>query len=180
MGVEWYTRTAGEKNSYKQDYSNWTRFWRREFPRQAKPEGVLTTKSIILTGNVKRSFSSRNVCVCICCSVAQSCLIFCDPVDWSTPDFVLFYHLLELAQTHVHWVCDAIQPSHPLSSLSPPTFNLSQIRALSNESALHIGWPKYCSFHFSISPSNEYSGLSLFVTDWFDLLAVQRTLKSLL
>ena len=64
-----------------------------------------------------------------------------------------------VAQTHVHWVGDAVQPSHPLSSPSPPAFNLPSIRIFSNESSLRIRWPKYCSFNFSISPSNEYSGL---------------------
>ena len=93
---------------------------------------------------------------------------------------VPLHQLPEFTQTHVHWVGDAIQPSHPLSSPSPPAFNLSQHRVLSNESALHISWPKYWSFSFSISLSNEYSGLIYFRTDWFDLLAGQRTLKSLL
>ena len=88
--------------------------------------------------------------------------------------------LLESTQTHVHQVGDAIQPSHSLSSPSPPAFNLSHIRVFSNESALHIRWPKYWSFSFSISPSNEYSGLISFRIDWSELLAVQETLKSLL
>ena len=65
--------------------------------------------------------------------------------------------LLELAQTHVHWVGDAIQPSHPLLSPSRPAFNLSRHQGLSNESALCIRWPDYCSFSFSINPSNDYS-----------------------
>ena len=85
--------------------------------------------------------------------------------------------LLELAQTHVHQVGDDIQPSHPLLSPSPPAFNLSRIRVFSSESVLHIRWPKYYSFNFSISPSNEYSGLISFRMDWFDLLAIQGTLK---
>ena len=76
-------------------------------------------------------------------------------------------------------VGEAIQPSHPLSSPSPPAFNLSQHQGLSSESVLHITWPKYWSFSFSISPSNEYSGLISFRMDWLDLLAVQRTLKGL-
>ena len=87
--------------------------------------------------------------------------------------------LLEFSQTHVHQVGDAIQQSHPLSSPSP-ALNLSQHWNLSNESALLIRWPKYWNFSFSISPSNEYSGLISFRIDWFDLLAVPGTLKSLL
>ena len=87
--------------------------------------------------------------------------------------------LPELAQTHVHWVSDAIQPSHPLSTLLLLPSVFPSIRVFFNESALRIRWPKYWSFSFSISPSNEYSGLIYFSIDWFDL-AVQGTLKSLL
>ena len=78
-----------------------------------------------------------------------------------------------LLKTHVHWIGDAIQPSHPLSSHSPPAFNLSNIRVFSSESVLHIRWPNYWSFSFSISPSNEYSGLISFRIDLLDLFAVQ-------
>ena len=90
------------------------------------------------------------------------------------------HQLPEFTQTHVHQVGDAIQPSHPLSSPSTPTFNLSQHQGLSNVSVLHIRWPKYWNFSFNISPSNEYSGMISFRMDWLDLLAVQETLKSLL
>ena len=113
----------------------------------------------------------------ICCSVAQSCPILCDPMDCSTPGFLVLHHFLELAETHVHQVSDAIQPSHPLSSLSSI---FPSIRVFSNEPALRIRWPKYQSFSFSISPSTEYSGLISFRIDWLDLFAVQGTLKSLL
>ena len=82
--------------------------------------------------------------------------------------------------SYVHEVGDAIQPSHPLSSLLLLPSIIPSIRVFSNESVLHIRWPKYWSFSFSISPSNEYSGLISFRIDWFDLLAVQGTLKSLL
>ena len=98
-------------------------------------------------------------------------------MDCSTPGFPVLYQLPELAQTHV--LSDAIQPSHPLSSPSPPALNLSHIRVFSNESVLHIRWPKYWSFSLSISPSNEYSGLIFSNIDWFDLLAVHQPLKSL-
>ena len=107
-------------------------------------------------------------------SATQSCPTLCDPMDCSMPGFPVYHQLMELTQTH------ATQPSHPLSSPSPPTFNLSQHLGLFNESVLHIRWPKYWSFSFIISPSNEYSGLISFRMDWLDLLAVQGTLKSLL
>ena len=100
--------------------------------------------------------------------------------DCNTPGFPVHHQLPELTQTHVHRVGNAIQPSHPLSSPSPPAFNLSQHQGFSNESVLWIRWPKYWSFSFSISRSNEYPGLISFRIDWFDLLAVQGTLKSLL
>ena len=103
----------------------------------------------------------------------------CNPTDCSTPGLPVHHQLLELAQTHIQWVSDAIQPSHPLSTPSPPAFNLSSIKDFSNESVLQIRWPKYRSFSFSISPSSEYSGLISFRRDWLDLLAVQGTLKSL-
>ena len=85
----------------------------------------------------------------------------------------------ELTQTHVHWVGDAIQPSHPLSSLLLLPSIFPSIRVFSSESVLCITWPKYWSFSFNISPSNVYSGLISFRIDWLDLLAVQGTLKSL-
>ena len=113
-------------------------------------------------------------------SVAQSCPMLCDPMNHSIPGLPVHHLLPESTQTHVHWVSDTIQPSHPLSSHSPPAFNLSQNRVFSNESALRIRWPKYWSFSFSISPSSEYSGLISSRIDWFDLLVVQGTLKSLL
>ena len=94
------------------------------------------------------------------------CPTLYDPMDCSMPGFL------------VHQVSDATQPSHPLSSPSLPGFNLSHIRVFSNESVLRVRWLKY--WCFSISPSNESSGLISFRIDWFDLLAVQGTLKSLL
>ena len=106
-------------------------------------------------------------------SVAQSCPTLCDPMHCSMPGLPVHHQLPELAQTHVHRVSVAIQPSHPLSSPSPPAFNLSQHQGLFHESVLHIRWPEYWSFSFSISPSNEYSELISFRIDWFDYLAVQ-------
>ena len=112
-------------------------------------------------------------------SVAQLDPTLYQPMDCSTPDFPVHHQVPEFTQTHVHWVGDAIQSSHPLSSPSPPAFNQSQHQVFSDESVLCIRWPKYWSFSFNISPSNEYSGLISFRMDWFDLLAVQVTLKSL-
>ena len=113
-----------------------------------------------------------------CCSVAQSCLTLCDPMDCSMPGFPVLHHLTELVQTHVHWVGDAIQPSHPLPT--PFAFNLSQHQGLFRWVTLCVRWPKYWSFSYSNSLSVEYSGLISFRMDWLDLLAVQGTLKSLL
>ena len=96
------------------------------------------------------------------------------------PGFPVHHQLPELAQTHVHQASDAIQPSHSLSSPCPPTFNLSSIRVFSNQSVLHVRWPKYWSVSLSVSPSNEFSRLISFRMDWLDLLPVQGTLKSLL
>ena len=128
------------------------------------------------------------------------CVLFSHPVVFDSlrphglqHTKLLLHCLPELAQTHAHRVGDAIQPSHPLSPPSPPTSSLSQHQGLFQccyvwskysllcnmfHDALHIQWPQYWSF--SISPSNEYSGLISFRIDWYDLLAVQRTLKSLL
>ena len=111
---------------------------------------------------------------------SQSSPTLSDPRHCSMPGFPVYHQLLELAQTHVHRVCDVIQPSSPLSSPYPPAFNLSSIRFISNESVLHVRWPKYWSFSFNISPFSEYSRLISFWIDWLDLLAVQGTLKSLL
>ena len=109
-----------------------------------------------------------------------NCVRLCDRMDCSTPGFPVHHQLPEFAQTHVHRVGNAIQPPHPLSSPPPSAFNLSQLQVFSKESFLCIRWPKHWSFSFSISPSNEYSGLISFRMDWVDLLAVQGTLKNLL
>ena len=114
-------------------------------------------------------------------SVTQSHPTLCDRLDYSTPGLPVHHPLLEFTQTHIHWISDSIQPSHPLLSPSPPAFNLSHwsIWVFSNESVLCIRWPKYWSFSFSISPSKEFPGLISFRMDWLDLLAIQGTLKSL-
>ena len=96
-------------------------------------------------------------------------------MNHSTPGLSVHHQIPEFTQTHVHCVGDAIQSSHPLSSSSPPS-----IRVFTNESAFHIMWPKYWSFSFNISPSNEHTGLISFRMNWLHLLAVQGTLKRLL
>ena len=112
--------------------------------------------------------------------VAQSCPTLCNPMNHSTLGLPVHYQLPEFTKTHIHQVGDAIQPSHPLSSLLllppiPPS-----IRVFPNESTLCMRWPKYWSFSFNISPSSEYPGLISLRLYWLDLLAVQGTLKSLL
>ena len=115
-----------------------------------------------------------------CCSVAQSCPILCNPTDCSTPGFPVHHNLQRLLKL---MSIESVMPSnhlilcHPLL-LQPSIF--PSIRVISSESVLHIRWPKYWSFSFSISPADEYSGLISFRIDWLDLLAVQGTLKSLL
>ena len=114
------------------------------------------------------------------CLITKSCLTLCHPIHYSTPGFPVLHHLPKFAQTHVHWVGDT---SNHLILCCPFSSCLQSFPAsgsFSSESAFLIRWPKYLSFNFSISPSNEYSGLISFKTDWFDLLAVQGTLRSLL
>ena len=105
-------------------------------------------------------------------SVTQSCLILCDPMNCSMPGLTVHHQLLEFTQTHVHWVSDVIQPPHPLSLPSPPAPHSPSIRVFSNDSTLHLRWPDYWSFSFSIIPSKEIPGLISFRIDWLDLLAV--------
>ena len=112
-------------------------------------------------------------------SVTQLCPTVCNPMDCSMPGSPVHHQLPELAQTHVHRVSDTIQPSHPLSPSSPPPLNLSHHQGLFQWVGSFLRWPEYWSFSFSMSPSREYSGLISFRIDWFDLLAVRRTLKSL-
>ena len=113
-------------------------------------------------------------------SVPQLCLTLCDPMNRSMPSLPVHHQVARFTQTHIHRVSDAIQPSLSLSSPSPPALNPSQDQSLSNELTLHMRWPKYWSFSFSIIPSKEIPGLISFRMGWLDLLAVQGTLKSLL
>ena len=116
-----------------------------------------------------------------CCSVTKSCLILCDPMNCSMPGFSVYHYLPEFSQTHVHWASDTIQPSHSLLLPSLLALNFfSSIRVFSSESYVCLQWSKYWNFSFSISPFKEYSGLISFRIDWFNPLAIQGTLKSLL
>ena len=101
-------------------------------------------------------------------------------MDCTTPGFPVHHQLPELTQTYFHWVGDAIQPSHPLSCNSPPAFNLSLHQGLFKWVSSSLRWPKFWRFGFSISPSNEYSGLISFRMDWLDIPVIQGTLKSLI
>ena len=112
--------------------------------------------------------------------VSCLCLTLCNPMDCSMPVFPVHHQLPELALTHVHWVSDAIQPAHPLPSPSSPALNLSQHQSLFPRVSASHQVAKVSAFSFSISLSNEYSGLISFRVDWLDLFAVQGTLKSLL
>ena len=141
---------------------------------------LVSSKTLLAFSEVKGYFwnwgqnqCSASMLLLFSCSVVSDSLW---PLGLQHARLVL-YHLLELAQTPVHWVGDAIQPSHPLWFPSSPSI-FPSIRVFSNELVLHTRWPKY--WRFSISLSNEYSGLISFRIDWLDLLAVQRTLKGLL
>ena len=143
----------------------------------------LSLYGLIMLKYVSSILTSRRASIIIdiqFSSVAQFCLILCDYMEYSTPGFPAHHQLLELTQTHVHWVSDTIQPSHLCHPLLLPPSIFPSIRVFSTESILCIRWSEYWSFSFSISPSNEYSGLISISIDWFDLPAVQGTLKSLL
>ena len=124
--------------------------------------GLLASRTVTQYTPFILSHPAYDICCdCpLCCLVTRLCLILWDSMDCSTSGLPVLHYLLEFVQIHVHLVGDTIQPSHPLSSPSPPAFNLSQHQGLfSNELALHIRWPEYWSFSFSTSPSNEYSWL---------------------
>ena len=124
-------------------------------------------------------FIIHPVCGILFSSIAQTCPNLCDPMNCSASGLPVNHQLWEFTQTRVHWVSDAIHFILCRLLLLLPSSS-PKIRVFSSESVLHITWPKYWSVSFSISPSNEYSGLISFRMDWLDLLAVQGTLKSLL
>ena len=128
-----------------------------------------------LTSLISLQFSSVQLS-----SVAQSCLTLCDAMNCSTPGLPVHHRLLEFTQSLVYWVGDAIQPSHPLSSPSPPALNLSKHQGVFKWVSCSHHVVKVLEFQLQISPSNEHPGLISFRMDWLDLLVVQGTLKSLL
>ena len=161
----------------RQDYWSGLLFYSPgDLPNQEiKPESPALAGRLFTTAPPgKTQFSSFQFS-----SVIQLCPTLCDPMNRSMPGLPVYHHLPEFTQTHVHRVGDAIQPTHSLSSLFPPAPNPSQHQGLFNESILHMRWPKYWSFSFSIIPSKEHPGLISFSMDWLDLLAVQGTLRSL-
>ena len=125
------------------------------------------------------SMLNDKLLLCISSVQSLSHVWLCQPINRSTPGLPVHHQLPEFTQTPIHWVGDTIQPSHPLLSPSPSHLNLSQHQVFSNESVLRMRWPKYWSFSFNITPSNEHLGPISFRMDWLDLLAVQATLKSL-
>ena len=144
-------------------------------PKQKEYPGVNVTGDRSKSDAVKNNIAPAQFS-----SVGQSCLTLCDSMDFSTPGFPVHHQLTEILKL---MSIESLMPTnhcilcHPLLLL-PPVF--PSIRVFSNDSVLCIRWPKYWSFSFSISPSNEYSGLIFFKIDWFDFPIVQGTLKSIL
>ena len=138
------------------------------------------TEATLLMDKRWQRVDTKPLSLCCCCSVAKLCPTLCNPINCSMPSFPVLHYLLGFAQTHVHWVDNAIQLSHPLLSASPPLLPsvFPSIRVFSTESILCIRWQKYWSFSFSISPSTEYSGLISFRIHWFDLLTVKGSQES--
>ena len=132
-----------------------------------------------MKGSVQQDITAVNRCTQYqFSSITQLCPTLCNPMDCSTPGVPV--HHLEFTQTHLQWVGDVIQPSHPLLSPSPLAFNLSQHQGLFLGVSFSYQVVKVLELRFSISPSNEHPGLISFRVDCLDLLAVQETLKSLL
>ena len=172
-------RGRGQKQKLLQILSSGTPGGRRTFPIPAP----LSNICIYFVMHIEQEMDSSiylwkkncfiDISYCQFSSVAQSCPTLCNPMDCSTPGLPVHHQLLEFTQTHVYWVGDAIQPSHPLSSPSPPPFNLSQHQGLFKWVSSSHQVAKVLEFQLHISLSNEYSGLISFRIDWFDLLAVQ-------
>ena len=142
---------------------------------------LVKTRMTFQTEEIARG---RELCVvlfCCCCSVTKLCLTLCDFMDCSMPGSPVLHHLLEFAQTHVHWVSDAIQPSHPLSPSSPFVLCLSQHQSLFQQVSCSHQVPKVLELQLQHQSFRWVFRVDFsFKIDWFDLLAVQGTLKSFL
>ena len=163
------------KEKWESRNSKCGQFFLKTFEGKAEERAKTASRG---AGEAFRRTGEYCVCIeedCYCSSVAQSRPTLCNPMDCNTPGFPVLHYLPEFAQTHVHWVDDAIQPSHPLLPLFLPSI-FPSIGDFSNESALCIRWPKYSSFSFS--PSNVYSGLISFRIDWLVLLAPRGSQQS--
>ena len=163
----------------------WVTYDNRHHKRGIFPRFMIWTSMSLLkcrfSSSLKKKKNTKNFTNNIQFSlVAQSCPTLWDPKDCSTPGLPVHHQLPKFTQTHVHWVGDAIQPSHALSSPSPPTFNIVQHQGLFHWVGSSHQVAKVLEFQFQHQSFNEYSGLILFRMDWVDLLAIQGTLKSLL
>ena len=148
-------------------------WWKAEDPKEkAEPKGGRHLGLWVTKGRKLLTGQKHPCCGMVCCSMARSCLTLCDTIDSSTPGFRVLHYLQAFVQTHVHWVDDATQPFILCCPLLLLPLIFPSMRVFLSELALHIRWPKDWSFSFSISPSNEYSGLISFRIDWIDLLAV--------
>ena len=114
-----------------------------------------------------------------CCLVIPLCLALCDAMDCSMKVFPALHYLPEFAQTYVHWIGYAIQPSHPLSPPSPAALNVPHHQSLFQWVSSSHRWPKFWSFSFSNSSPNEYSGLIFFKVDWFEFKGLSRIFSSI-
>ena len=176
----WGKRENNTEAKQKNEQNTWKEFFNKEIWKTKHIEKtVWYVCSQVMQLRIKHRFQKKkknidfSYQIDCCCSVTKSCPTLCDPMNCSIPGFPVLHCLLELAQSHVHWVSD--QPSnqwvsHPTISSSVVPFLSSifpSMRFSSNELALHIRWPKYWSFSFSNSPSNEYSVLIFFRIDWF-------------
>ena len=162
MGSQWWDSEISKATLWTEIRLLWRMDSLHEWISVSRTPGLIFFKLRIRTGRgwlvlIEEGKGMWRLCPdCCFCSVTQPYLTLCDPMDCSTPGFPVLHYLPDFAQTHVHWIDDTIQPSHPLSSPSPLALIFPSIRIFSNESALHGRWPKYWRFSFSISPSNEY------------------------
>ena len=164
--------------SPQDEVGHWPRHWYNLMALEAD-EYSLHNCGLVWTVTSSKTWQQEKTSLLLSFDVQSlSRVRLCNPKGCSPPGFPVLHHLPELTQTHVQWLGDAIQPSHPLLSPSPPALSLSQHRGLFQWVSSSHQVAK--GFSFSISPSSDYSGLIAFRMDWLDLLAVQGTLKSLL